>query len=280
MKNLLNLWPEISAACLGFFTFHLSRIWILSIILSFLWLILIRGHIHVTDNSELPLFIMGNYFGCVGPGHHFVAWPFVLWGDPIDTRYTLTECEVANATSADQMPFKIILQFSHRFLPDHINDRQRAQEIISGGPLGRTVIAQETAKNAALYITRGYSHMQLMTGTQQALIQGQIAQETAQRLDSAGMEIQTTSFRTTFEGPKELEAAFISKHVASPAAESVLIRIKKLVPEIRNHGPQDLGQYIDLIMAEYIGRQDVDPLYAMLAKDWFNSSRKAVGGKP
>src|SRR5688572_9123831 len=80
-------------------------------------LFLPRGLVHVPDNSVRPLFRMGNYWNCIEPGYHVVFWPFILYGDPIDTRYSPVNSEQDSAFSNDRVPFTTRMCFPYRFIP-------------------------------------------------------------------------------------------------------------------------------------------------------------------
>ncbi len=272
MKSLFRFWPEMVAVGLCIVIAIWFGFWV-SILIDLAWLVVIHGHVHVEDNSSLPIYFLGNYLEFVGPGHHFVLWPFVSRGDPIDTRYALTQCELRDANSDDKIIFTIRLEFAFRFVPQQIRDRQKAHELISSGPGGRNLAALEAARNAALYIVRRFTHIQLMTGTQQALIQGQIVQETAQRLAPAGMDILTTSFRVTFIGPQDLSQAYIQQQAAKPNAQGMVAHMIEVLDVLNNYGTSEIRQYLDLLMVRIMGTQNTDPLSALLAREWFNHSR-------
>lgn len=249
----------------------------LIILLLFLlmWQIVHHGHVHVPDNMCCPKYRLGNYIYCVGPGHHFVTWPFDTWGELIDTRYTSTECWIENAYSTDRAPFKLKILFSYRFQPDLIKSPQVAQELISIGASGREITARTAAQSAALYITRNQGHIQLFSGFQQTLIQGQIAQETAIRLEKVGLEISFQSYRVFFTGPKEIDMAFTAEHASRPNVQAELTHLKEFLDTFRKYATPEVQQYIDLYMVRQLGNQKTDPLSAMLAREWFQKSHKS-----
>jgi hypothetical protein len=249
----------------------------LSIPLLFLivWQIAHSGHVHVPDNMCCPKYRFGNYISCVGPGHHFGAWPVDTWGELIDTRYSSTECWFENAYSTDRAPFKLTLLFSYRFKPDLIKSPQVAQEFISIGTSGREISAQTVAQSAALYIIRSQSHIQLFSGFQQTLIQGQVAQETAVRLEKVGLEVSLQSFRVFFTGPKEIDMAFTAEHASRPNVQAELTHLKEFLDTFRKYATPEVQQYIDLYMVRQLGNQKTDPLSAMLAREWFQKSNKS-----
>jgi len=248
---------------------------IIPLLFLIVWQVAHRGHVHVPDNMCCPKYRLGNYVSCVGPGHHFGAWPFDYWGELIDTRYSSTECWIENAYSTDRAPFKLKILFSYRFLPNMIKVTQVAQELISIGSSGREITAQNVAQAAALYIIRSQSHIQLFSGFQQTLIQGQIAQETAIRLEKVGLEVSLQSYRVFFTGPKEIDMAFTAEHASRPNVQAELTHLKEFLDTLRRYSTPEVQQYIDLFMVRQIGNQKTDPLSAMLAREWFQSSNKS-----
>lgn len=280
MKKRLHFWPEGSALCILICILIWTRSLLAAVIIALIVLVLIHGYVHVPDNSACAMFLLDNYLTSVGPGHHFVLWPIIKWGDSIDTRYVQARCDLDEASSDDRVIFSISLLFSYRFVPQRIRDRQKAHEFISFGEKGRSLFAKEIARNSALYIVRRFTHLQIMTGTQQALIQGQIAQETAQRLAPLGMDLLTTSFRATFQGPQELNEAYVQQQAARPTAQSMITHMTELVMELKRYGTPELQHYIDLLMVRVMNNRNTEPLSALLAREWFHRSRGNSGNIP
>lgn len=261
--------------CIWIFSILVSRNWLIATTVVLGCIFMVKGYMHVPDNTCRPRYLFGNYVCSDGPGHHFGAWPFVYWGELIDTRYASTECWIENAYSTDRTPFKLKILFSYRFQPDLIKSPQMAQELISIGTSGREITARTAAQSAALYITRNQGHIQLFSGFQQTLIQGQIAQETSMRLEKAGIEISFQSFRVFFTGPKEIDMAFTAEHASRPNVQAELTHLKEFLDTLRKYATPEVQQYIDLHMVRQLGNQKTDPLSAMLAREWFQNSHKS-----
>ncbi len=172
------------------------------------------------------------------------------------------------------------MYFSFRFWPRTVSSRQYAHELIASGPSGQECTAWEAARGAALYVVRHYDHAQLMTGGQQSHIQDRISQETDRRLVTAGIQLQTTGFRVTFEGPTTLNSAYVQQQAALPNAQGATIHMSQVLEVLRKYGSPELQQYLDLLMVRLMGNQHADPLSALLAREWFRSSRLNSIGTP
>ncbi len=280
MKAALRLWPELAGFSLGLFALGWGVNWFIALLITLLWLLLVHGHVHVPDNVDTAVYFLGNYVSCIGPGHHFVLWPFFLVRERVSTALVQTSCKVSNASSRDRVPFTITLDYSYRFWPRTVGGRQYAHELIASGPSGQEATSWEAARGAALCVIRQFEHAQIMTGGLQNGIQDRVAQETDRRLIAAGIRIQTAAFRASFEGPSTLNSAYVQQQAALPSAQGTMVHMSQVLDVLRRYGPSELQQYLDLLMVRLMGNQNSDPLSALLAREWFRSSRANSAGSP
>ena len=76
------------------------------------------------------------------------------------------------------------------------------------------------------------------------------------------------------------QAAFIQQQAARPAAQSTVISMVEVLTQLKQYGTPEMQRYLDLLMIQAVRHQNIDPLSALVAQEWFRRAHNAAGSIP